>query len=124
MNSIELKKIHEDTCQKCLDVMVKKNSDYTGGTTSKDVFANFRSADVLGIHPVQGVLLRIMDKIQRIRSFTNDGSLKVESETVYDACEDIVNYAILAKAMLIEEREELNENEWGQIKIHLKDEAE
>ena len=34
------------------------------------------------------------------------------NESVYDACEDIVNYAILAKAILTEERKELDkENE-------------
>jgi hypothetical protein len=46
----------------------------------------------------------MVDKIQRIQSFTNDRKLEVPNESVYDACEDIINYAILAKAMLTEER--------------------
>jgi hypothetical protein len=50
------------------------------------------------------LLLRVIDKIQRIRSFTNDNELKVANESVEDACDDIVNYAILAKAMLKEKR--------------------
>jgi hypothetical protein len=48
--------------------------------------------------------MRVLDKIQRIRSFVNDKELQVPHESVEDACHDIVNYAILAKAMLREER--------------------
>ena len=55
-------------------------------------------------------MLRLIDKIQRIRSFTNDKQLQVSNESVEDACEDIVNYAILAKAMLIEERKKIEQN--------------
>ena len=84
--------------------MQTKNSDYTGGKSAVDPFANFRCSKVLDIHPVHGILLRVMDKIKRIHSFVNDGELQVPNESVEDACDDIVNYAILAKAMLLEER--------------------
>jgi|TARA_B110000305_G_scaffold96690_1_gene109024 hypothetical protein len=90
--------------------MEQKNSDYTGGKSSTDPFANFNASSILGIHPVQGLLLRVIDKIQRIRSFTNDKELKVANESVEDACDDIVNYAILAKAMLMEERSQIEQN--------------
>ena len=49
--------------------------------------------------------MRVLDKVQRIRSFVNDSELQVPDESVEDACHDIINYAILAKAMLREERE-------------------
>ena len=61
------------------------------------------------MHPVKGLLIRVIDKIQRINSFTNDKELSVSNETVEDACDDIVNYAILAKAMLIEERSQIKQ---------------
>lgn len=102
----ELLKLHEDTSDKCRAIMEQKNSDYTGGKNAEDVFANFRSAEYLGVHPVTGLLLRVMDKIQRIRTFTNDGALSVSDESVDDAFEDIVNYAILGKALFHEERGE------------------
>ena len=54
--------------------------------------------------------MRLIDKVQRIRSFTNDKQLQVSNESVDDACEDIINYAILAKAMLIEERKKIEQN--------------
>ena len=86
--------------------MLKKNSDYTGGKTSNDVFANFRTSELLDVDPITGIMIRVLDKVQRIRSFVNDGELKVENESVYDACEDIINYMILVKAMFIEKLED------------------
>ena len=101
----ELLELHDETCTKCKEIMGKKNSDYTGGERATDIFANFKASKVLDIHPVKGILMRMMDKIQRIQSFTNDRKLQVPNESVDDACEDIINYAILAKAMLKEERD-------------------
>ena len=109
MTTEELLKLHDETCSKCKIIMAKKNSDYTGGSQATDIFANFNSSTILNIHPVQGLLLRLIDKVQRIRSFTNDKKLSVPDESVDDACEDIVNYAILAKAMLIEERKKIKQ---------------
>ena len=104
MTAKELLQLHDETCKTCRVIMEKKNSDYTGGRGATDPFANFNASKILNIHPVQGLLLRVIDKIQRIRSFTNDKELSVPNETVEDACDDIVNYAILAKAMLMEQR--------------------
>lgn len=104
MNSKELLELHDDTCRECKEIMRTKNSDYTGGKDATDPFANFKSSTVIGIHPVHGLLMRVLDKIQRIRSFVNDRELQVPEESVEDACNDIVNYAILAKAMLREQR--------------------
>ena len=109
MNTEELLRLHDETCQKCKLIMKQKNSDYTGGKNATDIFANFNSSTILDIHPVQGLLLRLIDKVQRIRSFTNDKQLQVSNESVDDACEDIINYAILAKAMLIEERKKIEQ---------------
>tara|TARA_R100001510_G_C7656812_1_gene217271 strand:- start:4302 stop:4673 length:372 start_codon:yes stop_codon:yes gene_type:complete len=103
----ELLKLHDETHDKCRKVMEIKNNDYTGGKEATDIFANFKSSQILGVHPVTGILMRIIDKLQRIKTFANDGVLSVPDESVEDACEDIVNYAILAKAMLLESREGL-----------------
>jgi len=110
MTNKELLQLHDDTCNACKAIMKQKNSDYTGGKGATDVFANFNASKMLDIHPVQGLLLRVIDKIQRIRSFTNDKELSVPNETVEDACDDIVNYAILAKAMLMEERSQIEQS--------------
>jgi hypothetical protein len=87
--------------------MESKNNDYTGGERATDALANFKSASALGLHPVTGLLLRTQDKLMRIRSFVADGSLRVTGETVTDACDDLLNYAILCKALLLEEAQQL-----------------
>ena len=98
----ELLDLHYKTSRKCRKIMKAKNADYTGG--SSDPFANFRMTETLDVPAEIGILIRIMDKIQRVRSFVENGELQVKSESVDDALEDIINYTILIKG-LIKERE-------------------
>ncbi len=90
--------MHKETCESARDIMRAKNADYTSG--SADPFANFRASEALGVPGVVSILIRMMDKMQRVRSFVEQGSLQVKDETVDDAFQDIVNYAILGKGML------------------------
>ena len=106
MTSDKLFHIHAETCEAALHIMRQKNSDYTGGTNATDALANFKAAASLNLHPALGLLLRVQDKLMRIGSFVADGELRVINESVEDACDDIVNYAILCKALLREEAEE------------------
>ena len=105
MTATELLKLHDETCQSCKAIMEKKNSDYTGGKTAQDALANFKDSIPLGVHPAIGLMIRMRDKMQRVKSFVADGELRVTGETVIDACEDMVNYSILLKAILAEEME-------------------
>jgi len=105
MNTEQLLQIHEETCETARNIMRRKNSDYTGGSEATDALANFKASQSLNLHPATGLLLRVQDKIMRIRSFVADGELRVINESVEDACDDIVNYAILCKALLREEAE-------------------
>jgi len=100
----DLLALHDETCTKARAIMEQKNNDYTGGKGTADPFANFRMAEVIGMDPVMGLLLRMMDKIQRVRTFASDGELKVSGESVDDAFDDMVNYAILGKGMMRERR--------------------
>jgi hypothetical protein len=105
MNTKQLLRIHKETSEAAREIMRRKNSDYTGGSEATDALANFKASLSLNLHPVIGLLLRVQDKIMRIRSFVSDGKLRVVNESVEDACDDIVNYAILCKALLREEAE-------------------
>tara|TARA_R110000751_G_scaffold304514_1_gene420037 strand:+ start:625 stop:963 length:339 start_codon:yes stop_codon:yes gene_type:complete len=105
MNTEQLLRIHEETSEASREIMRQKNSDYTGGAKATDALANFKASLSLNLHPVTGLLLRVQDKLMRIRSFVADGELRVVNESVEDACDDIVNYAILCKALLREEAE-------------------
>lgn len=96
----ELLKLHIEISTRCLEIMKRKNHDYTSGST--DPFANFRMSEMIGIHPVLGILLRVMDKIKRIQTFVDKGKLEVNNESVRDAIEDCINYFILIEGMIIE----------------------
>lgn len=109
MKTDDLLEIHKETCDAARGIMRQKNSDYTGGSEATDALANFKASLSLNLHPVTGLLLRVQDKIMRIRSFVADGELRVMNESVEDACDDIVNYAILCKALLREEAENKSE---------------
>lgn len=100
----KLLKLHNDTTRNCMRVMRLKNSDYANST---DPYANFRSAEMFGLHPATGILLRIMDKIQRINAYIKKGKLAVENEPVEDALDDTINYCILMKGLFADERERL-----------------
>jgi hypothetical protein len=82
------------------DIMIKKNHDYRGG--SGDPYANFRGSTNLGIDPILGILLRVQDKIQRIRTFAVRGMLKVKGESVKDALIDTQNYMDLIWGLIKE----------------------
>ncbi|NJO83652.1 MAG: hypothetical protein HC828_13170 [Blastochloris sp.] len=81
----------------CLRIMEAKNHDYRGGTG--DPYANFRRSTILGIDPEIGIMLRMCDKHQRIRTFITRGMLKVKGESVLDAILDCHNYTCLAIGM-------------------------
>jgi len=91
---------HDRLTIKAKAIMEAKNSDYTCG--SGDPFANFRASEAVGVSPVQGILMRMMDKLQRARSFDSMGELQVKSEPVEDICMDIINYAVLLRGLLAE----------------------
>ena len=102
MTKEELLALHTATMTACRAIMEKKNADYTGG--SDDPFANFRVAEVMGVPAESGILLRVMDKMQRIKSFIAKGELQVENESAEDACDDIINYMVLIKGLMRESK--------------------
>lgn len=100
MTTHQLLAFHKATTTKCRDIMRVKNHDYAGasGTTP---FANFEACEQLGICSTEvGFMVRILDKIMRIKTFAQSGALKVKDEPATAACDDCVNYFILLKAWL------------------------
>lgn len=77
------------------EIHMKKSQDYGEPT---DALANIRvGADVVGIEPWRGCVIRIADKMQRIRSYCRDGRLA--NEGFEDALLDLASYAIIALIM-------------------------
>lgn len=98
MSAVQLLALHDDLCKSAKDLMTRKNHDYTSG--SGDPFANFRGSSYLGIDPVLGVMLRMQDKMMRVRTFAEKGELKVKDEGVKDALVDLINYTVLMYGLI------------------------
>jgi hypothetical protein len=76
----------------------RKQADYG---TDGDPFANVRASKEFGIPPWLGAILRLNDKVTRIKSFAKKGSLK--NEPLQDSFDDIAVYAVIARILYDEE---------------------
>lgn len=81
-----------------IELMKKKNHDYTGG--SEDPFANFTVVEKLHITAEQGFITRMSDKLMRISTFVHKGTLQVSDESIKDTLRDLANYSMLLAAYI------------------------
>ena len=81
-------------------IVEAKNADYTA--QSDDPFANFRLSTLEGVQPEVGLMIRLQDKLQRIRSFMRSGTLSVANESADDAVNDIIGYCLILKGLMAE----------------------
>jgi hypothetical protein len=86
MTRDELLAHHRVLSDKARELMANKNHDYA---STADPFRNFRR------HGLQGILVRLSDKLARLESFVENGTLHVKDETILDTLLDIQNYSIL-----------------------------
>ena len=100
MHSEELFKIHEKLCKDSLELMIKKNHDYSG-KSGKEPFANFTRAEAMGITTTEkGILVRMLDKMSRLSSFMDSREFKVEDEKLEDTIKDMITYSVLLYAYM------------------------
>lgn len=59
-----------------------------------DPYANVRGSQEFGISPWLGAIMRLNDKVQRVKSFAKRGELK--NEPLVDSFRDIAVYALIA----------------------------
>jgi hypothetical protein len=110
MKREELFKIHKDLCHSALNLMQKKNTDYAG-KKGTEPFANFTRAESMGITTTEkGMLVRMVDKISRLSSFTDSGTFTVEDEKLEDTILDVINYSILFYAY-IQDKKNMSNNQ-------------
>lgn len=101
----ELFKLHDSLCFKAKATMVEKNHDYSTGHSEGDVFANFRNSPAYAdVEPEQGILLRIGDKIARVKTWLKAGTLLVKDEGLDNVFQDMINYTILLAGMIEEKK--------------------
>jgi hypothetical protein len=82
----ELLNLHKNVTEKARQVMTAKNQDYAH---EGDVFRNFRYFGGLGI------LVRLSDKLARLRSFEENGTFAVADEKLEDTVIDAINYSLI-----------------------------
>jgi hypothetical protein len=104
MNKEEYLQFHKECCNKMYMITTKKNADYTG--INPNAFANFSDTIIYaGVSPEQGFLVRMGDKMQRIKSFVDKGILEVKDESVEDTLIDLANYCILMAGYIKSKKE-------------------
>ncbi len=86
----------EETYQKGVELVKKKNHDYAKGT---DPWANFRFAELVGVSVERAILVRMSDKIARISNVI-DKDILVKNESIEDTLIDLINYTAILKAYL------------------------
>lgn len=88
----------DDILKEMSELHNKKGSDYGSGT---DPYANVRAASEFGVPAWLGTIVRLNDKITRIKSFTRKGNLA--NESLEDSLKDIAVYAVIAQILYREE---------------------
>lgn len=68
-----------------------KQADYGN---DEDPFANVRQSGEWGLEPWVGALVRLNDKVQRLKSMVRNG--KLNNESAEDSMRDIAVYSIIA----------------------------
>jgi hypothetical protein len=100
MTTKQLLKYHEQFSKRARHIVKIKNHDYSGASGDTP-FANFEVSEKLRITSTEkGFLVRIVDKVMRLSTFAESGTLTVKTESVEDACLDISNYCILLSAYI------------------------
>ncbi len=76
----------------------KKGADYGG---QNDPYANVRASAEFGVAPWIGALIRLNDKITRLKSLLRNGRL--ENESAQNSIQDIQVYAVIMQILYEEE---------------------
>lgn len=101
-NRPQLLEQHDELCDRAFNLMQRKNHDYAADA---DALKNLRQCEQLGLCSVEtGILVRITDKMSRMRQFIESGILQVEDESIDDTIIDIINYSVLLRACIHEKR--------------------
>ena len=82
-----------------------KNHDYA---TAENPYKNLEGVSRIGIEPWRGIVIRLMDKFERVEQYCKNGELAIKSEGMEDTFKDIAVYSTLAM-ILFRKSENLKE---------------
>ena len=88
-----------------------KNHDYA---TEENPYKNLEGVSRIGIEPWRGIVIRLMDKFERVEQYCTNGELAIKSEGMEDTFKDIAVYSTLAMILFrkSENLKELQGKEW------------
>ena len=91
-----------------------KNHDYA---TAENPYKNLEGVARIGIEPWRGIVIRLMDKFERVEQYCTNGELAIKSEGMEDTFKDIAVYSTLAMILFRKQQDdatqELTEVERG-----------
>ena len=90
-----------------------KNHDYA---TAENPYKNLEKCESLGIEAWRGIVIRLMDKFERVQQYCVNRELAIKSEGMEDTFKDIAVYSTLAMILFRKEQDkqqELTEIERG-----------
>ena len=91
-----------------------KNHDYA---TAENPYKNLEGVARIGIEPWRGIVIRLMDKFERVEQFCTNGELAIKSEGMEDTFKDIAVYSTLAMILFrkSENLKELQGKKWTPV---------
>ena len=90
-----------------------KNHDYA---TAENPYKNLEAVERIGIEAWRGIVIRLMDKFERVQQYCVNGDLAIKSEGIEDTLKDIAVYSTLAMILFRKDQDkqqELTEIERG-----------
>lgn len=79
-----------------------KNHDYA---TVDNPYKNLEGVERIGIEAWRGIVIRLMDKFERVEQFCRSGEFAIKSESLEDSFKDIAIYSTLAMILFRKEQE-------------------
>jgi hypothetical protein len=107
MNQADFDALVHATVQSTAHLLVSKGGEYAG---SEDRLANFkRGAALVGVTPLQCLFVYMSKHYDAVATFVRDeaaGTTRPRSEPIEGRLDDLINYCILAKALVAEKAQE------------------
>lgn len=95
-NKDDLFQLHKDLCESALELMKKKNADYS----KSHPLGNFFVCEAMQASSAEnGIIVRLSDKLSRLVSVIEKGA-QVKDETIDDTIVDVINYAVLLSGVI------------------------
>jgi hypothetical protein len=85
-----------------VDLHARKNAGYAG-LHATDAWANFRMSQWFDVTPFVGCLIRMSDKLIRIKNLNTNPEADQVKESITDAMYDLAIYSVIAICLLEEE---------------------